>query len=121
MDRFGSDKPDLRFGMELKNVTDIVKNCGFGVFTGAIENGGTVRGINANGQGSMPRKKIDALVAFVKDYGAKGLAYIAIGEDGTVKSSFAKFFFASKISCSFARAAVRAASVNFEVAEFLIS
>ena len=91
MDRFGSDKPDLRFGMELKNVTDIVKNCGFGVFTGAIENGGTVRGINANGQGSMPRKKIDALVDFAKGYGAKGLAYIAIHEDGSYKSSFAKF------------------------------
>ena len=74
MDRFGSDKPDLRFGMELKNVTDIVKNCGFGVFTGAIENGGTVRGINANGQGSMPRKKIDALVDFAKGYDAQCLA-----------------------------------------------
>lgn len=91
MDRFGSDKPDLRFGMELKNVTELVKNCGFGVFTGAIENGGTVRGINAKGQGMMPRKKIDALVDFAKGYGAKGLAYIAIQEDGTLKSSFAKF------------------------------
>ena len=91
MDRFGSDKPDLRFGMELKNITDIVKNCGFGVFTGAIENGGSVRGINAKGQGEMPRKKIDALVDFAKGYGAKGLAYIAIQSDGTVKSSFSKF------------------------------
>ena len=91
MDRFGSDKPDLRFGMELKNVTDIVKNCGFGVFTGAIENGGTVRGINAEGQGAMPRKKIDALVKLAKDFGAKGLAYLAINEDGTYKSSFSKF------------------------------
>ena len=91
MDRFGSDKPDLRFGMELTNVTDVVRNCGFGVFTGAIENGGSVRGINAKGQGGMPRKKIDKLTAFAKDYGAKGLAYIAIQEDGTVKSSFAKF------------------------------
>ena len=91
MDRFGSDKPDLRFGMELKDVTDVVKGCGFGVFTGAIENGGSVRGINAKGQGAMPRKKIDKLTAFVKDYGAKGLAYIALQEDGTVKSSFAKF------------------------------
>ena len=90
-DRFGSDKPDLRFGMELKNVTDIVKNCGFGVFTGAIENGGTVRGINAEGQGAMPRKKIDALVKLAKDFGAKGLAYLAINEDGTYKSSFSKF------------------------------
>ncbi|MCI5501412.1 MAG: aspartate--tRNA ligase [Lachnospiraceae bacterium] len=91
MDRFGSDKPDLRFGMELKNVTDIVKNCGFGVFTGAIEDGGTVRGINAEGQGAMPRKKIDALVKLAKDFGAKGLAYLAINEDGTYKSSFSKF------------------------------
>ena len=91
MDRFGSDKPDLRFGMELTDVTDVVRGCGFGVFTGAIESGGSVRGINAKGQGAMPRKKIDKLTAFVKDYGAKGLAYIAIQEDGTVKSSFAKF------------------------------
>lgn len=91
MDRFGSDKPDLRFGMELKDITELVKSCGFGVFTSAIENGGSVRGINAKGQGSMPRKKIDALVDFAKGYGAKGLAYIAIQEDGSLKSSFAKF------------------------------
>ena len=91
MDRYGSDKPDLRFGMELKDVSDVVKDCGFAVFTGALENDGSVRGINAKGQGSMPRKKIDKLTAFVKDYGAKGLAYVALQEDGTVKSSFAKF------------------------------
>ena len=91
MDRFGSDKPDMRFGMELHDVSDIVKDCGFGVFTGALENGGSVRGINAEGQGAMPRKKIDALVDFAKGYGAKGLAYIAIQEDGSYKSSFAKF------------------------------
>ena len=91
MDRYGSDKPDTRFGMELVNVTDVVKDSEFVVFKGAIENGGTVRGINAKGQGAMPRKKIDKLVAFAKDFGAKGLAYIAIQEDGTVKSSFSKF------------------------------
>ncbi len=91
MERFGSDKPDLRFGMELCNVTDVVKDCEFVVFKSAIENGGSVRGINANGQGAMPRKKIDALVDFAKGYGAKGLAYIAIQEDGSYKSSFAKF------------------------------
>ena len=85
------DRPDTRFGMELKNVSDIVKDCGFGVFTGALANGGTVRGINAEGQGSMPRKKIDALVEFAKTYGAKGLAYLCINEDGSYKSSFAKF------------------------------
>lgn len=91
MDRFGSDKPDTRFGMELKDISDIVKACGFAVFTGALENGGSVRGINANGQGSMPRKKIDALVDFAKGYGAKGLAYLVINEDGSYKSSFSKF------------------------------
>ncbi len=91
MDRFGSDKPDTRFGMELRDVTEIVRNCGFGVFTGAIENGGSVRGIRAEGQGPMPRKKIDKLVDFAKDFGAKGLAYLSINEDGTYKSSFAKF------------------------------
>ena len=91
MDRFGSDKPDMRFGMELHDVSDVVKNCGFSVFNSALENGGSVRGINAEGQGAMPRKKIDKLVEFAKGYGAKGLAYIAIAEDGTRKSSFAKF------------------------------
>ena len=91
MDRFGSDKPDLRFGLELKDVSDVVKDCEFGVFTGALANGGTVRGINAEGQGSMSRKKIDALIEYAKTYGAKGLAYIVINEDGSYKSSFAKF------------------------------
>ena len=91
MERFGSDKPDLRFGMELCDVTDVVKDCEFVVFKSAIENGGSVRGINAHGQGAMPRKKIDALVDFAKGYGAKGMAYIAIQEDGSYKSSFAKF------------------------------
>lgn len=91
MDRFGSDKPDTRFGMELVDVSETVAGCGFGVFTGALENGGSVRGINAKGQGAMPRKKIDKLVEFAKGYGAKGLAYLSINEDGTYKSSFAKF------------------------------
>ena len=91
MDRFGSDKPDLRFGMELKDVSHVVEGCEFAVFRGALENGGTVRGINARGQGAMPRKKIDALVEFAKGFGAKGLAYVAIQPDNTRKSSFAKF------------------------------
>lgn len=91
MDRFGSDKPDTRFGMELCDVSDVVKNCGFGVFTGALEAGGTVRGINVEGQGAMPRKKIDKLVEFAKGCGAKGLAYLCINEDGSYKSSFTKF------------------------------
>ena len=91
MDRFGSDKPDTRFGMELCDVSKVVEGCGFSVFTGALENGGSVRGINAKGQAGMPRKKIDKLVEFAKGYGAKGLAYLAVHEDGTYKSSFAKF------------------------------
>ena len=91
MDRFGSDKPDTRFGMELCDVSKVVEGCGFSVFTGALENGGSVRGINAKGQAGTPRKKIDKLVEFAKGYGAKGLAYLAVNEDGTYKSSFAKF------------------------------
>lgn len=91
MDRFGSDKPDMRFGMELVDVSEIVKDCEFTVFHNTLEQGGSVRGINAKGQGSMARKKIDALIDFAKGYGAKGLAYIAIQEDGSMKSSFAKF------------------------------
>ena len=91
MNRFGSDKPDTRFGMELVDVSEIVRGCGFGVFTSALESGGSVRGINVKGQAGMPRKKIDALVEFAKGYGAKGLAYLSVQEDGTYKSSFAKF------------------------------
>ncbi len=91
MDRYGSDKPDTRFGMELVDVSEVVRNCGFGVFTSALEAGGSVRGLNVKGQGAMPRKKIDALVDMAKGSGAKGLAYLCIGEDGTIKSSFTKF------------------------------
>ena len=91
MDRFGSDKPDTRFGMELTDVSSVVAGCGFGVFTSALENGGSVRGINAKGQAEMPRKKIDALVDFAKGYGARGLAYLCVLPDGGYKSSFAKF------------------------------
>lgn len=98
MERFGSDKPDTRFGMELTNVSEVVKGCGFGVFTGALENGGSVRGINVKGQAEMPRKKIDALTEFAKGYGAKGLAYLAVQPDGTYKSSFAKFMTEEELS-----------------------
>ena len=98
MDRFGSDKPDIRFGMELTDVSEVVKDCEFVVFKNALENGGSVRGINAKGQGAMPRKKIDKLVDFAKDFGAKGLAYVAIQEDGTIKSSFAKFMSEEKMA-----------------------
>ncbi len=98
MNRFGSDKPDLRFGMELKDISDIVKDCGFSVFANAVAAGGSVRLINAKGQAGMPRKKIDALGDFAKDYGAKGLAYLAITEDGGYKSSFAKFMTEEELS-----------------------
>ena len=97
MDRFGSDKPDLRFGMELKDVSSVVANSEFAVFKNALAAGGSVRGINATGQAGMPRKKIDALVEFVKSYRAKGLAYMAIEDDGNIKSSFAKFMTEAEI------------------------
>jgi aspartyl-tRNA synthetase len=91
MDNYGSDKPDMRFGMKLHDISDIVKDSGFTVFTDNIKNGGTVRGICAEGLGDMPRKKIDALTEEAKGIGAKGLAYIQLKTDGTVKCSFAKF------------------------------
>lgn len=103
MNRFGSDKPDIRFGMELKDISDVVADSQFVVFKNALEAGGTVRGINAEGQGAMPRKKIDALVDFAKGYGAKGLAYIAIQPNGSYKSSFAKFMTEEEMQAIIAR------------------
>ena len=91
MDRFGSDKPDTRFGMELCDVSELVKDCGFGVFTGALEAGGSVRCICVPGKGDMGRKQVDKLVEYAKGYGAKGLAYIQLKTGGEIKSSFAKF------------------------------
>ena len=91
MARYGSDKPDLRFGMELVDLRDVAAGCGFSVFRGAIEAGGEVMGINAKGCGGYSRKEIDELGNFVKAYKAKGLAYIALGQNGEVRSSFAKF------------------------------
>lgn len=91
MERFGSDKPDTRFGLELIDVADIVKNAGFKVFADVIAKGGRVKGICAKGCAGMPRREIDALTNYVSIYGAKGLAYIVIGEDG-IKSPILKFF-----------------------------
>lgn len=91
MNRFGSDKPDLRFGVELKDLTEVVKGCGFSVFDSAIENGGTIRAINAKGMGDLGRKQIDALVKVGQEYGAKGVAWYQIKTNGEEKSSFAKF------------------------------
>ncbi|MCC8081532.1 MAG: aspartate--tRNA ligase [Lachnospiraceae bacterium] len=92
MDRYGSDKPDTRFGMELVDVSETVRGCEFGVFANALESGGSVRGICVPGKGDLGRKQIDKLVELAKTYGAKGLAYIQCKTDGTVKSSFSKFF-----------------------------
>ena len=97
MERFGSDKPDVRFGMELKNISDVVAGTDFVVFKSALENGGSVRAINAKGCGSFPRQKIDSLVEFVKTYKAKGLAWIVVNADGTIKSQIAKFFTPEKM------------------------
>jgi aspartyl-tRNA synthetase len=97
MERYGSDKPDTRFAMELVNVSDVVADCGFAVFTNALAAGGSVQGITVSGQAAMPRKKIDKLVEFAKGYGAKGLAYLAINEDGSFKSSFVKFMSESEL------------------------
>lgn len=91
MNDYGSDKPDTRFEMKLVDVSEVVRGCGFGVFTSALEmKNGSVRGINVKGQAGMPRKKIDALIDKAKGFGAKGLAYLAVNEDGTYKSSFSK-------------------------------
>lgn len=98
MRRFGTDKPDIRFGMELQDVSEIVKSCGFGVFANAVENGGSVRGIKVEGQAEMPRKRIDALVEYARDFGAKGLAWLSINQDGSYKSSFAKFMTEDELS-----------------------
>ena len=98
MERFGSDKPDMRFGMELQDVSDVVSGCSFAVFKSALYNGGSVKGLRVEGQAAMPRKKIDALVDFAKGYGAKGLAYLSVLEDGSYKSSFAKFMTEEELS-----------------------
>lgn len=91
MDYYGSDKPDLRFDMKIQDVSELVKDCGFGVFTGAIENGGMVRGLCAKGLGDVSSKKMKHIEKTAKDYGAKGLAYIQLKSDGTVKCPFSKF------------------------------
>ena len=91
MERFGSDKPDLRFGFELKNLSEILSGCGFKVFAGAIEAGGSVRAVNVKGGASFSRKEIDSLADFAKTYKAKGLAWLKWAESGEISSSYAKF------------------------------
>ena len=98
MERYGSDKPDTRFDMEITDLGDEVKGCGFGVFTGALENGGKVAAITAKKAFSiLTRKEVDKLTEFVRGIGAKGLAWARIGDDGTIASSFAKFMTESEM------------------------
>ena len=117
MERYGSDKPDTRFGMEICDLSDLVKNCGFGVFTGAIENGGSVRAVIAkNAAETYTRKEIDRLTEFVRGIGAKGLAYIRWAED-TPNCSFAKFMTEDELSAIFARLGAEKGDVIFIVAD----
>ena len=97
MDHYGSDKPDLRFDMQIQDLSDLVKDCGFGVFTGALENGGVVRALCAKGMGDLSAKKMKKVEKHAKDYGAKGLAYIQLKSDGSVKCPFAKFISEEKL------------------------
>ena len=118
MDRFGSDKPDTRFGFEIKDISDIAANCGFGVFKGAVEAGGTVRLININGYADkFPRKEIDKLADFVKTYRAKGLAWMKVASDGSMTSSFAKFLTEEEIAAIKERADMHENDVLFVVAD----
>ena len=118
MERYGSDKPDTRYGMEIFDLADEVKNCGFGVFTGALENGGRVCGINAkNAFSVLTRKEIDKLVEFVKGIGAKGIAWIRMGEDGTVASSFAKFMSEEEMQAVLAKADAKPGDVVLVIAD----
>ncbi|MDD6046975.1 MAG: aspartate--tRNA ligase [bacterium] len=117
MDRFGSDKPDTRFGLELVNVTEIVRGCGFGVFTSAIEGGGSVRCINVKGGvEKFPRKKIDELVEFVKIYRAKGLAWMSLKPEG-LQCSFAKFLTEEQIAGIQQAAGAETGDILFFVAD----
>ena len=118
MDRYGSDEPDTRFAMELYDLTDVVKGCGFSVFTGATENGGSVRGITAKGAvTTLTRKEIDKLTEFVKGSGAKGLAWIRLNEDGTMASSFAKFMTEDEMAAILAKADAKAGDVVLIIAD----
>ena len=112
MERYGSDKPDTRYGMEIYDLSDTVKGCGFGVFTGALEAGGSVRGITAKGAVStLTRKEIDKLTEMVRGIGAKGLAWVRMNEDGTMASSFAKFLTEDEMNAVLAKADAKAGDV----------
>ncbi len=117
LERFGSDKPDTRFGMEITDLTDVVKDCGFGVFTSAIANGGTVRCITAkNGASTFTRKEIDKLTEYVKGIGVKGLAYIRWVEDAP-NCSFGKFLGEGELDKILAAAGAEKGDVVFIIAD----
>jgi aspartyl-tRNA synthetase len=117
MDRFGSDKPDMRFGLELCNISDIAAGCGFKVFSEPVSAGGCVRSIYVPNGASMPRKQVDSLVEFVKTYGAKGLAWTKWNDDGSVSSSFAKFLTDEENSAINARAGAQPGGLLLIVAD----
>ena len=118
MERYGSDKPDTRYAMELYNLTDEVKDCGFSVFSGAVAEGGCVRGITAKGAVStLTRKEIDKLTDFVKGSGAKGLAWIRLNEDGSMASSFAKFMTEDEMKAILAKAGAETGDVVLIIAD----
>ena len=118
MERYGSDKPDTRYAMEITDIGEEVKNCGFGVFTGALENGGKVAAITAkNAFNVLTRKEVDKLTEFVRGIGAKGLAWARIGEDGTVASSFAKFMTEDEMKAIMAKCGAENGDVILIVAD----
>ena len=118
MDKYGSDKPDVRFGFEIKDISDIAKDCSFKVFKDTVENGGTVRLINVNGYADkFPRKEIDKLGEFVKTYRAKGLAWMKLAADGSMTSSFAKFLSEDEIAAIKERAGAKENDLLFVVAD----
>ena len=118
MERYGSDKPDTRYAMEITDIGEEVKNCGFGVFTGALENGGKVAAITAkNAFSVLTRKEVDKLTEFVRGIGAKGLAWARIGEDGTIASSFAKFMTEDEMKAIMAKCGAENGDVILIVAD----
>lgn len=116
MERFGSDKPDMRFGMELIDVSETVKDCGFSVFSSAVQKGGRVTGITARNAGGLTRKEIDALAEMLKDYKAKGLAWAILSSEG-VRSSFSKFMSPEQMQALIDRMGAQPGDAMFFVAD----
>jgi aspartyl-tRNA synthetase len=117
LDRFGTDRPDLRFGLELADLTDLAPGCGFKVFEQAAAAGGQVRGINAKGCAGFSRSELDQLAAYVAPHGAKGLAYLALDPSGEMRSSFAKFVTPDRLAAIQARLAAEPGDLLLFVAD----